>query len=54
LINNDTPKKFKKLVMFSITKFVDLETMTSKYTVRLADITEKYEERDNIINEILK
>ena len=47
-------KKFKKLVMFSITKFVDLETMTSKYTVRLADITEKYEERDMKIEEILK
>lgn len=47
-------KKFRKLVMFSITKFVDLETMTSKYTVRLADITEKYEERDMKIEEILK
>ena len=47
-------KKFIKLVMFSITKFVDLETMTSKYTVRLADITEKYEERDMKIEEILK
>ena len=47
-------KKFRKLVMFSITKFVDLETMTSKYTVRLADVTEKYEERDMKIEEILK
>jgi hypothetical protein len=47
-------KKFRKLVMFSITKFVDLETMTSKYTIRVADITEKYEERDMKIEEILK
>ena len=47
-------KKFRKLVMFSITKFVDLETMTSKYTVRLADVTEKYEERDMKIEELLK
>lgn len=47
-------KKFRKLVMFSITKFVDLETMASKYTVRLADITLNYEERDMKIEEILK
>ena len=47
-------KKFRKLVMFSITKSVDLETMNSRYTVRLADITEKYEERDMKIEEILK
>lgn len=47
-------KKFRKLVMFSITKFVDLEVMTSKYTVKIADITEKYEERDMKIEEILK
>jgi hypothetical protein len=40
--------------MFSITKSVDLETMNSRYTVRLADITEKYEERDMKIEEILK
>ena len=47
-------KKFRKLIIFSITKFVNLETMTSKYAVRLADITEKYEERDMKIEEILK
>ena len=47
-------KKFRKLVMFSITKNIDLETMTSRYSVRLADITEKYEERDMKLEEILK
>jgi hypothetical protein len=46
--------KWKTFVMFSIIKSVDLVTLDSTYRVRYADITEKYEERDNKINEILK
>lgn len=46
--------KWKTLVLFSITKYVDLVKLTTSYRVRIADTTEKYEERDNKINEILK
>jgi hypothetical protein len=46
--------RWKTLVIFSIIKHVDLVSLSSTYRVRYADITEKYEERDNIINEILK
>jgi hypothetical protein len=46
--------RWKTLVVFSIIKHVDLVSLSSTYRVRYADITEKYEERDNIINEILK
>ena len=46
--------RWKTFVLFSITKYVDLLTLTTSYRVRYADITEKYEERDNKINEILK
>jgi hypothetical protein len=46
--------RWKIFVLFSIIKYVDLLTLTISYRVRYADITEKYEERDNKINEILK
>jgi hypothetical protein len=45
--------KFKKLVIFSITKQVRLDTLQSQYNIRYSDITEKYEERDIKINSIL-
>jgi hypothetical protein len=46
--------RWKTFVLFSIIKYVDLLTLTISYRVKYADITEKYEERDNKINEILK
>lgn len=45
--------KFKKLVIFSITKQVRLDTLQSHYNIRYSDITEKYEERDIKIDSIL-
>lgn len=45
--------KWKKFVLFSINKYVDLRTLKSSYIVRYADITEKFEIRDNKINSIL-
>jgi hypothetical protein len=45
--------RWKTFVIFSIIKSVDLVTLSSMYRVRYADITEKYEERDNKIKEIL-
>ena len=45
--------KFKKLVIFSITKQVRLDTLQSQYNIRYSDITEKYEERDIKIDSIL-
>ena len=44
---------WKTFVIFSIIKHVELVTLSSTYRVRYADITEKYEERDNKIKEIL-
>lgn len=46
--------RWKKFVLFSIVKYVDLENLSSSYKVRYADITEKYEERDGKINSILQ
>jgi hypothetical protein len=46
--------KWKTFVIFSIIKHVDLVTLSLSYRLRYADITEKYEERDNKIEEILK
>lgn len=46
--------RWKTFVIFSIIKHVDLVTLSSSYHVRYADITEKYEERDNKLEEILK
>jgi len=45
--------RWKTFVMFSIIKSVDLVTLSSTYRVKYAEITEKYEERDNKIKEIL-
>jgi len=53
-INNFFEKgRWKTFVMFSIIKSVDLVTLSSTYKIKYADITEKYEERDNKIKEIL-
>jgi hypothetical protein len=55
LINDFFEKgRWKTFVIFSIIKHVDLVTLSSSYHVRYADITEKYEERDNKLEEILK
>lgn len=55
LINDFFEKsRWKTFVIFSIIKHVDLVTLSSSYRVRYADITEKYEERDNKLEEILK
>ena len=45
--------RWKTFVIFSIIKSVDLVTLSSTYRAKYADITEKYEERDNKIKEIL-
>lgn len=45
---------WKKFVIFSMVKYADLVNMTTYYKVRYADITEKFEERDAKITEILK
>jgi len=44
---------WKRFVLFSIVKYADLSTMRTHYMVRYADITEKFEYRDNKINDIL-
>jgi hypothetical protein len=55
LINEFFEKsRWKTFVIFSIIKYVDLLNLSISYRVRYADITEKYEERDNKIEEILK
>jgi hypothetical protein len=46
--------KWKKFVIYTITKYADLSTMKTFYNIRYADITEKYEVRDNKINSILE
>lgn len=46
--------RWKKFVLFSIIKYVDLVNLSTSYRVRYADITEKYEERDGKINAILQ
>ena len=46
--------KWKKFVIYNITKYADLSTMKTYYNIRYADITEKYEMRDNKINSILE
>ena len=45
--------KWKKFVIYTVSKFADLSKMSSFYIVRYADITEKYEMRDNKIDYIL-
>jgi len=55
LINEFFEKgKWKTFVLFSIIKYVDLVNLNTSYRLRYADITEKYEERDNKLEEILK
>jgi hypothetical protein len=49
-----TKGKYKKLVIFSISKNANLSTMNTYYKIRYADITEKFEERDSKLTEILK
>ena len=44
---------WKKLVLYSVVKYVDLADLSVYYNIRYADITEKYEERDDKINNIL-
>lgn len=44
---------WKRFVLFSIGKYADLNTMKTYYSVRYADITEKFEERDLKISNIL-
>lgn len=46
--------QWKKFVIYNITKYADLSTMKTYYNIRYADITEKYEMRDNKINSILE
>ena len=46
--------RWKTFVLFSIIKHVDLTNLSISYRIRYADITEKYEERDNKLEEILK
>jgi hypothetical protein len=46
--------RWKTFVLFSIIKYVDLVNLSTSFRLRYADITEKYEERDNKIEEILK
>jgi hypothetical protein len=46
--------RWKSLVIFTITKIADLRTMSYWYNIRFADITEKFEQRDNKIKEILE
>ncbi len=44
---------WKKFVIFYIIRYVDLVSLNPYYTIKYADITEKFEERDNKINSIL-
>lgn len=46
--------KWKTFVLFYIIKYVDLLNLKTSYLMKYADITEKYEERDNKLEEILK
>lgn len=46
--------RWKKFVLFSIIKYANLEDLSTSYRIRFADITEKYEERENKLQEILK
>ena len=39
--------RWKKFVLFSIIKYANLEDLSTSYRIRFADITEKYEEREN-------
>lgn len=45
--------KYQSFVIYSITKNIDLITLTSKYLIRYADITEQDKIRDNKLKEII-
>jgi len=45
--------KWKKFAIYTVSKFADLSKMSSFYVIRYADITEKYEVRDNKLSSIL-
>jgi len=45
--------KWKKFVLYSVVKYVNLKNLTASYMIRYSDITEKYEERDGKINDLL-
>ena len=45
--------KWKKFAIYTISKLADLSKMSSFYVIRYADITEKYEVRDNKLSSIL-
>lgn len=45
--------KFKSLVLFSVVKTADLVKLTTSYKIRFSEISEKYEERDKKIKEVL-
>lgn len=45
--------KWKKLVIYHIIRRADLTNMTYTYQLKYADITEKYEVRDNKIDSVL-
>jgi hypothetical protein len=44
---------YKKLAIFSIVKFLDLQTLKSSWNVRYKDLTTKSEMRDSKLNELI-
>ena len=44
---------YKKLAIFSIVKFLDLQTLKSSWNVRFKDLTTKSEMRDSKLNELI-
>lgn len=46
--------EWNSLVIYGIVKIADLRTMSAWYNIRYADVTEKYEKRDNKLNKILE
>lgn len=46
--------KFKKFVIYFVTKNVELSSLKTYYQIKFADISEKFEERDSKIIEILE
>lgn len=44
----------KKLALYSIIKSIDINSITSYYTIRYCDVTDKIEERDETISNIIK
>ena len=46
--------KWKTIVIHSVTKQIDLDKLTTKFTLKICQIGGKGEERDKKINEVLK